>query len=183
MTRCITTMGAALMAEVGRLGRAGMFLGQTLLHCLTPPVKGERVLRQTWFIGWKSMLVIALAGTFTGMVVALQGFPTLRRVGSEALLGPMVSLSLIRELGPVLTALFEDNQCVIEQREVGLDTLATAIETGTEDGMINFNQALYNLVKQGQVSERKALSKATNPQALEMNFKGIFLDEGHRILA
>jgi phospholipid/cholesterol/gamma-HCH transport system permease protein len=39
------------------------------------------------------------------MVVALQGFPTLRRVGSEALLGPMVSLSLIRELGPVLTAL------------------------------------------------------------------------------
>ena len=51
------------------------------------------------------MLVIALTGTFTGMVVALQGFPTLRRVGSEALLGPMVSLSLIRELGPVLTAL------------------------------------------------------------------------------
>ena len=82
-----------------------MFLGQTLVHSLTPPVKGERVLRQTWFIGWKSMLVIALTGTFTGMVVALQGFPTLRRVGSEALLGPMVSLSLIRELGPVLTAL------------------------------------------------------------------------------
>jgi phospholipid/cholesterol/gamma-HCH transport system permease protein len=51
------------------------------------------------------MLVIALTGIFTGMVVALQGFPTLRRVGSEALLGPMVSLSLIRELGPVLTAL------------------------------------------------------------------------------
>ena len=105
MTRWITTMGAALMAEVGRLGRTGMFLGQTLLDSLTPPVKGERVLRQTWFIGWKSMLVIALTGTFTGMVVALQGFPTLRRVGSEALLGPMVSLSLIRELGPVLTAL------------------------------------------------------------------------------
>ena len=92
MTRWITTMGAALMAEVGRLGRTGMFLGQTLLYCLTPPVKGERVLRQIWFIGWKSMLVIALTGTFTGMVVALQGFPTLRRVGSEALLGPMVAL-------------------------------------------------------------------------------------------
>jgi phospholipid/cholesterol/gamma-HCH transport system permease protein len=93
------------MAEVGRLGRTGMFLGQTLFFSLTAPIKGERVLRQTWFIGWKSMLVIALTGTFTGMVVALQGFPTLRRVGSEALLGPMVSLSLIRELGPVLTAL------------------------------------------------------------------------------
>ena len=105
MTRWITTLGAVLLAGVGRLGRTGTFLAQTLLYCVTSPVKGERVLRQTWFIGWKSMLVIALTATFTGMVVALQGFPTLRRVGSEALLGPMVSLSLIRELGPVLTAL------------------------------------------------------------------------------
>ena len=63
-----------------------------------------------------------------------------------------------------------------------LDKLAAAIETGTEDGMINFNQALYNLVKQGKVSEHEALSKASNPQALDMNFKGIFLDEGRRIL-
>jgi len=105
MTRWIITLGAAFITEIGRLGKTGMFLGQTLLYCLRAPVKGERVLRQIWFIGWKSMLVIALTGTFTGMVVALQGFPTLRRVGSEALLGPMVSLSLIRELGPVLTAL------------------------------------------------------------------------------
>jgi twitching motility protein PilT len=63
-----------------------------------------------------------------------------------------------------------------------LDKLAAAIETGTDDGMINFNQSLFNLVKAGKVSEREAMSKATNPQALEMNFKGIFLDEGRRIL-
>jgi hypothetical protein len=44
--------------------------------------------------------------------------------------------------------------------------------------MLNFNQALFNLVKDGKVSEKEALSKASNPQALEMNFKGIFLDEG-----
>ena len=62
-----------------------------------------------------------------------------------------------------------------------LDKLHAAIETGGDDGMINFNQALFNLVKQGKVSEQEALSKATNPQALEMNFKGIFLDEGRRI--
>jgi Tfp pilus assembly ATPase PilU len=49
--------------------------------------------------------------------------------------------------------------------------------------MLNFNQALYNLFKEGKVSQQEALSKATNPQALEMNFKGIFLDEGRRILA
>ncbi|HWT77612.1 MAG TPA: twitching motility protein, partial [Candidatus Methylomirabilis sp.] len=65
----------------------------------------------------------------------------------------------------------------------GLDKLAAAIETGTEDGMINFNQSLYNLVKEGKVTKEEALTKASNPQALEMNFKGIFLDEGRRILS
>src|SRR5436305_4215344 len=63
-----------------------------------------------------------------------------------------------------------------------LDKLPAAIETGVDDGMVNFNQALFQLVKDGKVTEKEALAKATNPQALEMNFKGIFLDEGRRIL-
>ena len=63
-----------------------------------------------------------------------------------------------------------------------LDKLPAAIETGVEDGMQNFNQALFELVKQGRVTEKDALAKATNAQALEMNYKGIFLDEGRRIL-
>jgi twitching motility protein PilT len=63
-----------------------------------------------------------------------------------------------------------------------LDKLGAAIETGSEDGMQNFNQALFQLVKDRKVSEKEALAKATNAQALEMNFKGIFLDEGRRIL-
>src|SRR5207247_2312571 len=58
-----------------------------------------------------------------------------------------------------------------------LDKLPAAVEMGTDDGMQNFNQALFNLVKERKISEKEALSKATNPQALEMNFKGIFLDE------
>jgi twitching motility protein PilT len=64
-----------------------------------------------------------------------------------------------------------------------LDKLPVAIETGLDDGMLNFNQALFQLVKDGKISEKEALAKATNPQALEMNFKGIFLDEGRRILS
>ena len=64
-----------------------------------------------------------------------------------------------------------------------LDKLGAAVETGSDDGMINFNQALFQLVKKGKISEQEALGKASNPQALEMNFKGIFLDEGRRILA
>jgi twitching motility protein PilT len=63
-----------------------------------------------------------------------------------------------------------------------LDKLHAAIETGVDDGMQNFNQALFNLVKERKVTEKEALAKATNPQALEMNFKGIFLDEARRIL-
>ncbi len=74
---------------------------------------------------------------------------------------------------PTVRKLLEENR---------LDKLAAAIETGTDDGMLNFNQALFNLVKEGKVSKEEALAKATNPQALEMNFKGIFLDEGRRIL-
>jgi twitching motility protein PilT len=70
--------------------------------------------------------------------------------------------------------LIEDNR---------LDKLYAAIETGTEDGMQTFNQALYNLVKAELITEEEALVKATNPEALRMNFRGIFLDESRRILA
>ena len=67
-------------------------------------------------------------------------------------------------------------------RNEGIADLAAAIETGADDGMLSFNQSLFNLVKSGIVSEKEALAKASNAQALEMNFKGIFLDEGRRIL-
>ena len=74
---------------------------------------------------------------------------------------------------PTVRKMIEENR---------LDSLPAAIETGNEDGMLNFNQSLFQLVKDGKVSQKEALTKATNPQALEMNFKGIFLDEGRRIL-
>jgi Tfp pilus assembly pilus retraction ATPase PilT len=75
---------------------------------------------------------------------------------------------------PTVRRLMEENR---------LEKLAAAIETGVDDGMQNFNQALFQLVKDRKITEKEALSKATNPQALEMNFKGIFLDEARRILS
>lgn len=75
---------------------------------------------------------------------------------------------------PTVRKLIEDNR---------LDKLYAAIETGTEDGMQTFNQSLYKLTKDGLITEAEALAKATNPDALRMNFRGIFLDESRRILA
>jgi phospholipid/cholesterol/gamma-HCH transport system permease protein len=83
----------------------GLFLIRAFFYASTPPVKFSYLLKQIQFIGFQSILVIFLTGAFAGMVLGLQGFYTLNRFGSAALLGPMVALSLIRELGPVLSAL------------------------------------------------------------------------------
>ncbi|MFA5043697.1 MAG: PilT/PilU family type 4a pilus ATPase [Kiritimatiellia bacterium] len=63
-----------------------------------------------------------------------------------------------------------------------LDTLQAAIETGAEDGMQTFNQALLKLIKSGIVTEKNGLACSPSPEQLKMNLQGIFLDEGRRIL-
>ncbi len=100
MTDCLVRWGRWTVERLSYLGGFTLFLLDALACCLTPPLKGERIVKQLWFIGWKSMPVICLTAAFTGMVLALQGHPILRRVGSEAFLGPFIDLALIRELGP-----------------------------------------------------------------------------------
>ncbi len=101
----LAQLGATTLALLAALGRLGLFMGQAMLLVVIPPVKVHRILRQLHFIGTRSFLVIALTGLFTGMVLGLQGHYTLIRFGSEAFLGSAVALSLITELGPVLSAL------------------------------------------------------------------------------
>jgi phospholipid/cholesterol/gamma-HCH transport system permease protein len=101
----VRELGAYTLFAVRSLGQMGVFLARIIYCSLTPPLKIAWVVRQVWFIGFQSTLVIFLTGAFTGMVLGLQGYYTLNRFGSAALLGPMVALSLIRELGPVLSAL------------------------------------------------------------------------------
>ena len=88
-----------------RFGRATIFLIIAFSRLVTPPYKLFPVIKQLYFIGTRSLLVIVVAGIFVGMVVALQFHDTLVRFGSVSLLGAAVGLSLVRELGPVLTAL------------------------------------------------------------------------------
>lgn len=101
----VRKLGTYTLGHLYRMGTMGLFLVRMLVYTVIPPVKFTRLLRQIRFIGFQSLLVIFLTGAFSGMVLGFQGFYTLSRFGSEAFLGPMVGLSLIKELGPVITAL------------------------------------------------------------------------------
>ncbi len=105
MLRLVEALGAWGMRTVWGLGRMGIFFFLMMRGFFHPPKKYRPVLKQVHFIGTKSFFVIAFTAAFTGMVLALQGYYTLSKFGSEGLLGSAVALSLIRELGPVLTAL------------------------------------------------------------------------------
>ena len=87
------------------LGLSFAFLLQCAYKSVLPPWPIKGLISQIEFIGFRSLSVIIVAGAFVGMVVALQFHATLVRFGSVSLMGSAVGLSLIRELGPVLTAL------------------------------------------------------------------------------
>jgi phospholipid/cholesterol/gamma-HCH transport system permease protein len=105
MTSPLEAVGRVALAQVQGMGRMAIFLGSACFWACLPPLKLRRIVRQIHFIGVKSVPVILLTALFTGMVLGLQGYYTLRKFGSEALLGPAVALSLIREMGPVTAAL------------------------------------------------------------------------------
>src|SRR5574341_1485196 len=104
--RPFDAVGGWTVAIVDTLGRFGTFFAEALAALFTPPFKLRAFVDRINFIGYRSLLIILLTGAFTGMVLGLQIYLTLSRFGSEAFLGPAVALSLIRELGPVLAALF-----------------------------------------------------------------------------
>lgn len=101
----IRWLGESGIRIVRRIGRFGLFLANTLVHVVLPPIKFNRIVSRLNFVGFQSFLVILLTGSFTGMVLSIQGYYALNRVGSTGFLGPLVALSLVRELGPVLTGL------------------------------------------------------------------------------
>jgi len=105
MQKPIENLGERCLDAVEQAGALAVFFSVTLARIATPPYRPAAVVRQVYFIGARSLPVIAISGGFIGMVVALQFHDTLVRFGSVGLLGSAVGLSLVRELGPVLTAL------------------------------------------------------------------------------
>ncbi len=100
-----TRLGQFAIARLRRMGRYALFFLQSFVRIFSWPLPVARILQQTYFIGMKSVSIICLTAVFTGMVLGLQGYYTLVKFGSEGVLGAAVALSLIREMGPVLTAI------------------------------------------------------------------------------
>ena len=101
----VNSLGKWTIFILQEMGRTGSFLLEGLFNIFTLPVQFSKIIQQIYFIGLKSVFVICLTGVFTGMVLGLQGYYTLSKFGAEGVLGSAVALSLIRELGPVLTAI------------------------------------------------------------------------------
>ena len=98
-------LGHSSLNIFARLGRGHLLLLQLLFASLQVILRGRLILQQIYSVGVLSLLIIIVSGFFVGMVLGFQGYITLVDYGAEDSLGTMVALSLVRELGPVVTAL------------------------------------------------------------------------------
>ncbi len=101
----LRALGGFAVGGVWRLGYASRFFVLVLLNSATSFRRIGLTIREIYFSGFLSLIIIAISGLFVGMVLGLQGYETLERYGSEEALGVIVALSLVRELGPVVAAL------------------------------------------------------------------------------
>jgi len=101
----VRNVGRHAIDSVLRLGYAARFFALTLAHSGTSFRRPRLIVRELYFTGVLSMIIILVSGLFVGMVLGFQGYQTLKTYGSESALGVLVALSLVRELGPVVSAL------------------------------------------------------------------------------
>jgi phospholipid/cholesterol/gamma-HCH transport system permease protein len=93
------------MTALARVGAIALFLLQVLAACVPALKRPGLIVRQVYNSGARSLIIIMLCGLFVGMVLGLQGYDLLSRFGSESALGVAAALGLLKELGPVVTAL------------------------------------------------------------------------------
>lgn len=103
--RVIARLGRYTLDGIARTGFAARFFLATLLHSGTAFRRFGLTIREIYFAGVLSLIIILVSGLFVGMVLGLQGYETLQTYGSESALGVLVALSLVRELGPVVAGL------------------------------------------------------------------------------
>ncbi len=114
-------LGARVTGMIWRLGFATRFFILVLKHSGTSFRRFHLTVREMYFSGVQSLIIIVVSGLFVGMVLGLQGYDTLVRYGSSEALGVLVALSLVRELGPGGGALlFESRAGSAITAEIGL---------------------------------------------------------------
>ncbi|MFC3531867.1 lipid asymmetry maintenance ABC transporter permease subunit MlaE [Vogesella facilis] len=114
-------LGELTVNAIWRLGFASRFLLAILLNSGQSLLRFQLTIREVYFAGVLSLIIIMVSGLFVGMVLGLQGYNTLARFGSSDALGALVALSLLRELGPVLAALlFASRSGSAMTAEIGL---------------------------------------------------------------
>ncbi len=101
----IVRLGRSGQNILASLGRAGLFLWSSLVGVPNLRVGTPLLIRQIYRVGVLSLAIVVVSGLFIGMVLALQGYTILSDFGSESAIGQMIALTLLRELGPVVTAL------------------------------------------------------------------------------
>jgi len=105
MIHYIQKLGNKTLSGFSKLGRSAFFLIQILIACVAVLPRPKLLLAQLYSIGVLSFMIIAISGLFVGMVLGLQGYYILSDFGADETLGLMVASSLVRELGPVVSAL------------------------------------------------------------------------------
>jgi phospholipid/cholesterol/gamma-HCH transport system permease protein len=101
----VRSIGHHTVNGLWRLGYASRFFALILLQSGTSFRRLRLIIRELYFTGVLSLIIILVSGLFVGMVLGLQGYQTLQTYGSESALGVLVALSLVRELGPVVSGL------------------------------------------------------------------------------
>jgi phospholipid/cholesterol/gamma-HCH transport system permease protein len=104
MLSLIAHIGRSSFQQVAGMGKMFLFLLSAFAWAFRPPARFRLVIHHVRTIGVDSLSVVLLSGIFTGMVLGLQGYYSLRQFNAESFLGSAVALSLLRELGPVLSA-------------------------------------------------------------------------------
>ncbi len=104
LTMPFAVFGRAAIAWVGNMGASAIFLLLAFLRIFKAK-QLAKIVQQIYYIGARSTMIILLVGFFTGMVLGLQSYHALVKFGAQGALGTLVALSLVREMGPVLTAI------------------------------------------------------------------------------
>jgi len=139
MGRWLQDLGWAALQLVDHLGKVAVFGAQIVRAAAKPPWRARLVVDEVYKLGFLSLVIICVCGLAVGMVLSLQGYNTLVRFGAEQSLGAVVGLSLIRELGPVLTGLLATGRA----GSAATAEIGTMVATEQLDGRLPANAGVW----------------------------------------